>query len=176
VLSRACAGDASGYPQGVSESLPVVANPAAREAEKRTLISRHAALAAGATLVPLPLVDSVSVTAVQLEMIRGLARLYGRTGHERELPAVLGSLAGGAMSYFIGRSGPALAFKHAALAIPVVGPLVRFGTGPALLAGYTWVLGEAFARHFAAGGTVADFSPERFRELARGLVPAGMLG
>jgi uncharacterized protein (DUF697 family) len=155
-------------------AVPPVSDPAAICAESRKVIARHAALVAGATFVPFPLVDSVSVTAVQLEMIRTLARLHGRSGHDRELSAVLASLGGGVMSYFIGRSGPALAFKAAALAVPVVGPLVRYGTGPALMAGYTWVLGEAFRRHFAAGGTVEDFTVARFREVAREIGPAGV--
>ena len=93
-----------------------------------------------------------------------------------ELTDELSAIGGGVLSFLIGRSGPALAFKTAALAIPVVGPLVRYGTGPALMAGYTWVLGEAFRRHFAAGGSTQDFTVKRFREIARDLVPRSALG
>jgi uncharacterized protein (DUF697 family) len=142
----------------------------------RRVIARQAALAGGAVLIPIPLADSLTVTAVQLEMFRELARLHRRSESDRELSAVLAAIGGGVLSFFIGRSGPAVAFKAATLAIPVVGPLIRFGTGPAIMAGYTWVLGEAFRRHFAAGGSAQEFTVKRFREVARDLVPAGMLG
>lgn len=148
----------------------------ATAAASRSLILRHAALVAGASLIRIPFVDSLSVTAVQLDMFRALARLHERPENEKELSTVLASLGGGVLSYFIGRSGPAMAFKAASLAIPVVGPLVRYGTGPAIMAGYTWVLGEAFRRHFVLGGTTQDFTVQRFREMARDLVPAGTFG
>src|SRR6476620_9187371 len=91
---------------------------ATREASRR-VIARHAALAAAAVLIPIPLADSLSVTAVQLEMFRALARLHHQPENARELSAVLASIGGGVLSVFIGRSGPAVAFKAAALAIPV---------------------------------------------------------
>jgi uncharacterized protein (DUF697 family) len=48
-------------------------------AEQRAdeLISRHIAGAAAAAAIPIPLVDLVAVTAVQLAMVKKLARLYG---------------------------------------------------------------------------------------------------
>jgi len=148
---------------------------AATRAASRSVITRHAAMVAGASLIRIPFADSLSVTAVQLEMFRALARLHQRTENDRELSSVLASIGGGALSFFIGRSGPAMAFKVASLAIPAVGPLIRYGTGPAIMAGYTWVLGEAFRRHFAAGGSARDFTVRRVREVARDLMPAGLL-
>lgn len=141
----------------------------------RQVIARHAALAAGSVLIPIPLVDNLSVTAVQLEMLRTLARLHRRPENERELAAIIGSVSGGVLSALIGRTGPALALKAATLAIPVIGPLLRFGTGPAIMAGYTWVLGESFRRHYVAGGTTQEFTLARFREVARDLLPSGLL-
>jgi len=48
-------------------------------AERRAdeLIQSHIAGAAAAAAIPIPLVDLVAVTAVQLSMVRKLARLYG---------------------------------------------------------------------------------------------------
>ena len=148
---------------------------AQRETCRRVIVS-HSLLVGGASLVRIPLADSLAVTAVQLRMFRTLARLHRRPESDRELSAVLASVGGGVLSYMIGRSGPALAFKAATLAIPAVGPLLRYGTGPALMAGYTWLLGEAFRRHFAAGGSTQDFTVTRFKEIARDLVPQGLLG
>jgi uncharacterized protein (DUF697 family) len=155
---------------------PEDADAIATCAASRKVIVRHSVLVAGASLIRIPLADSLAVTAVQLDMFRALARLHRRPENDRELSAVLASIGGGVLSFLIGRSGPALAFKTAALAIPVVGPLVRYGTGPALMAGYTWVLGEAFRRHFADGGSTQDFTVKRFREIARDLVPQSILG
>ena len=50
-------------------------------AEERAdeLIQKHIAGAAAAAAIPIPLVDLVAVTAVQLSLVRKLARLYGGT-------------------------------------------------------------------------------------------------
>jgi uncharacterized protein (DUF697 family) len=136
------------------------------------MITRHSALAGAAAMTPFFLADSLAVSAVQLEMLRGLARVHGRESTERELSAMIAAVSGGMLNFFIARTGPAMAFKAATLAIPVVGPFLRFGAGPAIVAAYTWALGEAFHRHFAAGGHPHDFKVERFREVVRDFTPS----
>ena len=56
-----------------------------------------------------------------------------------------------------------MAVKAWLLTIPAIGVPLRFATGPALLAAYTYVVGRAFARHFEAGGDLTDFDISRFK-------------
>lgn len=147
--------------ENVPESLPA----------SRRIIARSAALGATATLIPFPLADSLSVTAVQLKMLEELASLHGQQWGKGELPAVLASVGGGLLNFFVGRSPPAIGFKNLVLAIPAIGPLLRFGTGPALVGAYTWMLGEAFRRHFAQGGTPSQFTAVQFRDVMREYLP-----
>lgn len=147
------------------------ATDAATHRAARRVIQEHALLAAGATLIPFTLIDNLSVTAVQLTMLQKLARVYRCPPQEKELAAVLGSAGGGVLSFFIARSQPALALKAGVLAIPGIGPLLRYGTGPAIMAAYTWVLGEAFRRHFAAGGNAGDFKMDHLKDVVWEVVP-----
>ena len=78
----------------MSVVLPGEPNARVTREASRQVIARHAALAAGALLIPIPLADSLSVTAVQLEMCRALARLHRRPENERELSAALASIVG----------------------------------------------------------------------------------
>ena len=149
-----------------------IKNVSSRQGEARRIIKQHSALAGVATLTPFFLADSLAVSAVQLEMLRRLAQVHGRDGSERELSTMIAAVSGGMLNFFIARTGPAMTFKAATLAIPVIGPLLRFGAGPAIVAGYTWALGEAFHRHFSAGGQTHDFKVERFREVVRDCLPS----
>jgi len=46
----------------------------------------------------------------------------------------------------------------------VVGIPLRFGTGPAIMATYTYLLGKAFAKHYETGGSYLDFHAGQLRE------------
>ena len=126
-------------------------------------VGRYALLAASTPLIPVPVVDSLTMGGVQVAMIEELSRHYGQDFSKNIAQTALGAGGGGLLSFFISQSGPAMALKTLVLTIPVIGPLLRFGTGPLILASYTYVLGMAFIHHYETGGKFVDFDQKKFR-------------
>ena len=128
------------------------------------IIKEHVLWSIGAGLVPLPLLDIVAVTAVQLDMLKQLASLHSIPFTESEGKAWVSALAGNVMA----RVG-----ANALKLIPGVGTLLG-GVSMSILAGAsTYAIGQVATSHFETGGTFAsvDMSSAKRRyeeELERG--------
>lgn len=148
-----------------SATTPVIARayPVHVRRDATEAVGRYALLAASTPLIPIPVLDSLTMSGVQIAMIEELARHYGQDFSKNIAQAALGAGGGGLLSLFLSQSGPAIALKTAVIAVPVIGPLLRWGTGPVVLATYTYVLGMAFVHHYETGGKFADFDQKKFR-------------
>jgi uncharacterized protein (DUF697 family) len=135
------------------------------------IVRHHAVLCASASLLPLWWAASPSITALQLKMLSELSRAYGIEFSQEFGKPLIASLAGGGMSLWMSRSPAMWAVKGAVMSIPIIGVPLRYFTGPAIIAGYTWVLGQAFIRHYESGGTYLDFHVGKLREEIAHLVP-----
>lgn len=124
------------------------------------IIHRHALMAAGVGLVPLPVVDFAGTTAVALRMVRRLAAHYEVEFFPEAARAALSALLGGGAATVV-TFGPA---RAAALAVPGVGVAAAMALGSASASALVYALGRVFALHFALGGSLHDFDPERFRD------------
>lgn len=124
------------------------------------IIRRHALMAAGVGLVPLPAVDFVGTTAVVMRMLRRLAAHYEVEFFPEAARAALSALLGGGAATMIA-FGPA---RAAAVAIPGVGVAAAMALGSASASALVYALGRIFAQHFGRGGTLHDFDPERHRD------------
>lgn len=128
------------------------------------IIKDHILWSIGAGLVPLPVLDIVAVTAVQLDMLRQLASLYGVPFTESEGKAWVTALAGN----MVARIG-----ANALKLIPGVGTLLG-GVSMSILAGAsTYAMGQVATTHFDRGGTFEDIDMTSARrtyeqELERG--------
>lgn len=116
------------------------------------IIRQRSVYAAGLGLLPIPVVDALGVTSLQLWMIRDIANVYGVPFEKHLTKSFIASLAGnlGALSV--------LKF------VPTVG---NFLAGFALslsAAAATYALGRVFMEHFNQGGTLLDFDPVKSRE------------
>lgn len=116
-------------------------------------------LAAGASgLIPMPWVDAAALTALQVNLLRCLANVYGVDFSSQIGKSVIGSLVGGAL--------PAnLSAQVATLAkgLPGVGWLVGASSAAVLGAASTYALGRVFVQHFETGNTFLSFDPEKVR-------------
>jgi uncharacterized protein (DUF697 family) len=116
--------------------------------QAHTIIVNHVGFAASAGLIPIPGADLAAVTAVQLNMLRQLAKHYDVKFMDNLgkniITAVLGSS--------IARLGASLV-----KAIPGVGTLIGEMGMAAMSAASTYGLGKMFARHFENGGTLENF-------------------
>ncbi len=128
------------------------------------IIKDHILWSIGAGLVPLPVLDIVAVTAVQLDMLRQLSALHGVPFTESEGKAWVTALAGN----MVARIG-----ANALKLIPGVGTILG-GVSMSILAGAsTYAIGQVAVGHFERGGTFADIDMSAARrtyeqELERG--------
>lgn len=131
-------------------------------------IKEHVLFSMGVGAIPLPLLDIVAITAVQIDMIRQLCRTYGVDYHETRGKAVITALSGTTLGRLAGY-GIGSALK----VIPGIGSLLG-GVTLAITAGAsTYAIGQVFARHFERGGSLFDLDPEKFKAFYQEQVERG---
>jgi uncharacterized protein (DUF697 family) len=117
----------------------------------------------GAGLVPVPILDLVAVSGVQLKMLADISKIYEVPFHESRVKAVIGSLLG----FIVPQSLSCGLVGSAIKAIPGVGALAG-APAMALFSGASaWALGNVFIQHFESGGTFLDFDPDAVKEYFR---------
>ncbi len=124
------------------------------EAHAEATIGDHVVYAMGAAAVPVPLVDLAGVTAVQLNLVRDLAEIYGVEYEIGSGRAIVSALVGASLP----RMG-----ASAVKAIPGVGWLLGALTQVALSGATTYALGNVFKRHFEGRGGLHELDAERLR-------------
>jgi uncharacterized protein (DUF697 family) len=115
------------------------------------VIKQHVVWACGAGMVPVPLVDYVAVSAIQVDLIKQLCTLHGVDYSEGGGKMWVSALTGGA----IARIG-ASAIK----AIPGIGSVLG-GLSMAVASGAaTYALGQVVRRHLEEGGNMSNLDVE----------------
>ncbi|MBK8625709.1 MAG: DUF697 domain-containing protein [Saprospiraceae bacterium] len=120
-----------------------------------SVIKNHMIWSMGAGFIPVPIADLFAVSAIQLDMIRQLCKLYEIDFKQTEGKAIITALTG---------SGLARLGARAVKFIPGVGSILGGVTMAALSGASTFALGEVFKKHFETGGTFLDFDPERLKK------------
>ncbi len=120
-----------------------------RSYHAETIIRNHVIWSMGAgALIPVPVLDTLGVAAVQVDMIRQLCGVYKVDFQETQYKAVVSSLTGA----FLARSGAKSLLKL----IPVVGSVLG-GAAIGIVSGAsTYAIGEIFKTHFDSGGNFMD--------------------
>ena len=136
--------------------------PEQRDEVASKLVDRFAIWSGVAGLLPLPIVDTIAVGGLQLQMVRRLSQIYGVAFSENSGKALIASTAG-AMIPATSGIGAASVLK----AVPIFGTIVAGFVMPVLSAGATYAIGKAFIQHFATGGTLLDFNPPDYREFIK---------
>jgi len=120
-----------------------------------SIIKNHMIWSMGAGFIPVPIADFFAVSAIQLDMIRQLCKLYEIDFKETEGKAIITSLTG---------TGLARLGARAIKVIPGVGSVLGGVTLAVLSGASTYALGEVFKTHFETGGTFLDFDPDRLKK------------
>ncbi len=126
-----------------------------RSESAASIIKNHMIWSMGAGFIPVPIADLFAVSAIQLDMIRQLCKVYDIDFKQTEGKAMITALTG---------SGLARLGARAVKFIPGVGSILGGVTMAALSGASTYALGEVFKKHFETGGTFLDFDPERLRK------------
>lgn len=128
-----------------------------RQSKADAITKRRTIYAAGAGLIPFPVLDLATLLGIQVVMIRDLAEVYEmeESFNENKAKHLIHSLVGS-----LGVSGVLSGVK----AIPVVGSIVGMIGSPLNGAAATYALGKVFTKHFDHGGTLLDFDPAASRD------------
>ncbi|MCI5157054.1 MAG: DUF697 domain-containing protein [Candidatus Electrothrix sp. AUS1_2] len=132
------------------------------------IIRNHLLTAMGVGLIPLPLVDMVGITGVQLNMLRRLSNTYEVPFTEHKVKNILTSLVGGGSILPLGRTLISLTKM-----IPVAGQTIGAVAMPVTAGAVTYAVGKVFHQHFASGGTFLTFDPDKVREYYKQMLEEG---
>lgn len=130
-----------------------------RKANADKIIKNHSLWSLGAGLLPVPLFDLVAVTAVQMDMLKQLADLYGVDFSKSQGKLLVSGLTG---STFAGLGASVVK------AIPGFGSILG-GVSMSVLSGAsTYAVGQVAVSHFEANGNLEDidfkWAKEKYRE------------
>jgi uncharacterized protein (DUF697 family) len=123
-------------------------------------IKKYSMYSAGAGLIPMPFVDFAAISLIQVKMLKEMAGIYGipfdADRVRSVVAALLGGLVGTNLGYGLGR--------NLLKAVPFVGPVLGGFSVSAMGGAVTWAVGRVFMQHFASGGTLLDFEPDKMRQ------------
>ncbi len=128
-------------------------------AKAQPIIKRHVLFSMGAGFIPIPIVDIAAVTAIQLDMLRQLCKLYDQDYNDSSGKAFVGTIAGNTLSRIAAHTVGSV-FK----AVPIIGTALGGATVSAFSGATTYAIGQVVAQHFASGGSINEFDAEELRE------------
>lgn len=123
------------------------------------VIRQHVWWAIGIGLIPVPLIDFVVITGIQINLLRALAKLYGVPFVQDPGKKFIASLTASVLPVV---SAPGVA-ASVVKTLPGLGQTAGVMTLPVLGGAATYALGRVFSLHFASGGTFLTFDPEKVR-------------
>ena len=122
-------------------------------------IRNHVIGSMGVGLIPIPVVDLVALTGIQLNMLRKLAKAYDIPFSKDKVKTILAALIGGGIPVtFAG------AFASLMKAVPIIGQTTGALAMPILAGATTYAVGKVFTQHFASGGTFLNFNPDDVKD------------
>ena len=125
-----------------------------------TLIRQHIYMSLGVGLIPVPLIDFVGVSGIQLNLMKKLSELYEVPFSKDIVKKIIGALIGGAFPASVGSR----IISSLSKTIPGVGQTLGTFCAATVSGASTYAIGKVFARHFSEGGTFLTFDPEQAQE------------
>lgn len=117
------------------------------------IINKYVPWSMGAGLVPVPVLDIVALTGIQVKMLSDLSTAYGVEFSENRIKSIVLSLLSslGTTALAFGALGSTIK------AIPGLGTWLGVATLPVFAGATTYALGKVFMQHFESGGTFLNF-------------------
>jgi uncharacterized protein (DUF697 family) len=119
------------------------------------IITSHIIYSMTAGAIPVPLVDFIAITAIQIDMIKQVADFHGADYDRDKGKSLASSLAGTSLAK-IGAS--------AAKSIPGVGTLLGISSQVILAGASTYALGKVFDSHFSENKTLVEFDMDAMKK------------
>ena len=124
-----------------------------------TIIHYHVMISMGAGLVPVPVLDLVALSGIQVNMIRELANAYQVPFVKEVALNLLTSVLGKTL---LVKAGPKIVLSLAKF-IPGFGQIAGAVSLPVLAGASAYATGKVFSVHFAAGGTLHTFQADTLK-------------
>jgi uncharacterized protein (DUF697 family) len=131
-----------------------------RHQQAHDIVQNRVWWSVGGGLIPVPWVDVVAVTGVQMSMIASLSNLYGVPFNKNVSKTIVASLLGSVVPSSMANGSIGMAIK----AIPIMGATLGTVTMSAFSGAATYAIGKVFIQHFETGGTLLDFDVDSMRE------------
>ena len=123
------------------------------------IISSSMKWAAAAGAVPVPLLDTIALAAVQTKMLMDLSEVYDQKFGKEAAQAIVSVMLGA----LIPTAATGMFLGSAIKAAPIIGTVAGMASMAALGAGATYAVGKVFARHLIGGGKVSEFNAEAIK-------------
>jgi uncharacterized protein (DUF697 family) len=128
--------------------------------EVEKTIRHHIAAASAIGLIPIPLFDMAALVAVQVNLIRKIAKAYDVPFMKSKVRTIVTSLISAVLPNALTPTVVASLSK----ALPVVGQTASVVTMPVLAGATTYATGHFFVLHFESGGTFLNFNTEKAKK------------
>ena len=137
------------------------------------IAKKYSMYAAGAGLIPIPMLDWAAITGVQVKMLADIGSVYGVPFESDRVRPIVSALLAGYVSQKLGYGVGGSLLKS----VPIIGTALGVLSVPAFGAALTYAVSKVFIVHFASGGTFLDFDPDKVRahfqsELVKAQAPA----
>jgi uncharacterized protein (DUF697 family) len=110
-------------------------------------------------LVPIPLIDLVALTGLQMKLIHRLSTFYGQPFSEERGKKIISSLVGASVPLGLTRAAYSIL-----KIVPIIGLTASVVGMSGLSAASTYAIGKLFVQHFESGGTFLDLDPAKVKE------------
>lgn len=134
-----------------AETADAPLTPQERQNEALHTIKNHVITAMGIGILPVPGLDLIALTGVQLSLLRKVGRLYGHSLSDETGKKLLGALLGGYLPLVV--TAPLASLLKF---IPGVGIAAGVLAQSTLAGATTYAVGKLFMQHFETGGTFLD--------------------
>ncbi len=130
-----------------------------RMSEANSITNNYIIISMGAALIPVPLLDLIAISSIQLKMLHKISTLYQIKFSKNLTKPLIGALLGGLIPVSVST-------RMASMAKGVLGLGTATGMiSMSILSGATtYAISRVFIQHFESGGTFLDFEPEKVRE------------
>jgi len=127
--------------------------------EVNNITNNYIIISMGAALIPVPLLDLIAISSIQLKMLHKISMLYQIKFSKNLTKPLIGALLGGLIPVSVST-------RMASMAKGVFGLGTATGMiSMSILSGATtYAISRVFIQHFESGGTFLDFEPEKVRE------------
>jgi len=124
-----------------------------RNKEAQDIIKSYVGWSVCAGLIPVPGIDLAALTALHVNMIRDIGKVYDVPFKRAGITPIVSALVGAVLPTVVADSSVSTVVKG----IPVIGSMLGLAVMPGLSVAATYGVGRVFIQHFELGGDFLNF-------------------